>query len=108
MSWFFFFGFLVAKLAAALGSVIVIVALAALVDVVAVVVGRVVSLVSISCGFLAVAVVAFVHDTVFMWRVFVSYFSSSCFIFIFFLLLFSACLCCFAAVSTLNLSLLSI
>lgn len=95
--------FLVAKLAAALGSVIVIVALAALVAVV--VVGRVVSLVSISCGFLAVAVVAFVHDTVFMWRVFVSYFSSSCF---FFLLLFSACLCCFAAVSTLNLSLLSI
>lgn len=93
-------------MAAALGSVIVIVALAALVDVVAVVVvGRVVSLVSISCGFLAVAVVAFVHDTVFMWRVFVSYFSSSCFFFFLLLFLFSACLCCFAAVSTLNLSL---
>lgn len=73
------------------------VAVAALVAVV----GRVVSLVSISCGFLAVAVVAFVHDTVFMWRVFVSYFSSSsCFFFY--------CFLPASAVSSLNLSLLSI
>lgn len=90
-------------MAAALGSVIVIVALAALVDVVAVIVGRVVSLVSISCGFLAVAVVAFVHDTVFMWRVFVSYFSSSCFIFIFFF-----CFCFLPASAVLLLFRLSI